>query len=337
MKEKDYNLEIIRNISFLSVIIIHIANYYCRAFDKIPQNEYIFSLILDTLARVSVPCFFMISGALLLGRDETLKKHWHRLIRFLIPFIAWSIIYYFWNIYYLKEPQLFREILYFPITEHLWYLYAIIPIYIVLPFFQIMCRHMSLKTERAFLIIITITVIFNYILSLDELKPYYDLPLIGDRVYSYYFFIGYYIYKYKKHIPINQKNLIITFLGSMAITAFLTASISYSIGDHYEEILEYGNPLIILASAAFFLFVLRLAKYKITPSIKTKKIIDLLSGCSFGIYLIHIIFLDIYKNHMQAADLSAWIAIPMLTITIAIIAFVCVWLLRHFKLGRKIT
>ncbi|WRK51798.1 hypothetical protein SD457_14655 [Coprobacillaceae bacterium CR2/5/TPMF4] len=40
---------------------------------------------------------------------------------------------------------------------------------------------------------------------------------------------------------------------------------------------------------------------------------------------------------MQAADLSAWIAIPMLTITIAIIAFVCVWLLRHFKLGRKIT
>ena len=319
------------------VIIIHIANYYCRAFDKIPQNEYIFSLILDTLARVSVPCFFMISGALLLGRDEPLKKHWHRLIRFLIPFIVWSIIYYFWNIYYLKEPQLFREILYFPITEHLWYLYAIIPIYIVLPFFQIMCRHMSLKTERAFLIIITITVIFNYILSLDELKPYYDLPLIGDRVYSYYFFIGYYIYKYKKHIPINQKNLIITFLGSMAITAFLTASISYSIGDHYEEILEYGNPLIILASAAFFLFVLRLAKYKITPSIKTKKIIDLLSGCSFGIYLIHIIFLDIYKNHMQAADLSAWIAIPMLTITIAIISFVCVWLLRHFKLGRKIT
>ena len=200
-----------------------------------------------------------------------------------------------------------------------------------------MCRHMSLKTERAFLIIITITVIFNYILSLDELKPYYDLPLIGDRVYSYYFFIGYYIYKYKKHIPINQKNLIITFLGSMAITAFLTASISYSIGDHYEEILEYGNPLIILASAAFFLFVLRLAKYKITTKIKTKKIIDLLSGCSFGIYLIHIIFLDIYKNHMQAADLSAWIAIPMLTITIAIISFVCVWLLRHFKLGRKIT
>lgn len=74
MKEKDYNLEIIRNISFLSVIIIHVANYYCRAFDKIPQNEYIFSLILDTLARVSVPCFFMISGALLLGRDEPLKK-----------------------------------------------------------------------------------------------------------------------------------------------------------------------------------------------------------------------------------------------------------------------
>lgn len=337
MKEKDYNLEIVRTVSFLSVIIIHVANYYCRAFNKIPQNEYIFSLILDTLARVSVPCFFMISGALLLGRDEPLKKHWQRLIRFLIPCIIWSIVYYFWDTYYLKEPHQFREILYLPITEHLWYLYAIIPIYIVLPFFQIMCRHMQLKTERVFLIIITITVIFNYILSLDELRPYYDLPLVGDRVYSYYFFIGYYIYKYKKNIPINQKKLVIIFLSSMTAIAFLTATISYSIGDHYERILEYGNPLIILASAAFFLFILRLAKYKITPGIKTKKVIDLLSGCSFGIYLIHIIFLDIYKNHMQPVDLSAWIVIPTLTLIIATISFGCVWLLRYFKFGKKIT
>ena len=73
--EKNYNLELIRIISFVSVIVIHVTNYYCRAYGEISQGEYIFSMILDVLARVSVPCFFMITGALLLGREEPLRKH----------------------------------------------------------------------------------------------------------------------------------------------------------------------------------------------------------------------------------------------------------------------
>ena len=70
MKEKNYNLELIRLISFILVIVIHVTNYFCRAYGEITQGEYIFSLALDTAARVSVPCFFMISGALLLGRQD---------------------------------------------------------------------------------------------------------------------------------------------------------------------------------------------------------------------------------------------------------------------------
>ena len=74
MREKDYNLELIRMASFVLVIAIHVSNYFCRAYGEIPDGEYLFSLAVDTFARVSVPCFFMISGALLLGRDEPLEK-----------------------------------------------------------------------------------------------------------------------------------------------------------------------------------------------------------------------------------------------------------------------
>ena len=84
MKEKNYNLELIRLISFILVIVIHVTNYFCRDYGEITQGEYVFSLALDTAARVSVPCFFMISGALLLGRQEPLRKHVRRLARFLI-------------------------------------------------------------------------------------------------------------------------------------------------------------------------------------------------------------------------------------------------------------
>lgn len=60
-------------ISCIFVIVIHVTNYFCRAYGEITQSEYLFALLLDTLARVSVPCF-MISGALLLGREEPLKN-----------------------------------------------------------------------------------------------------------------------------------------------------------------------------------------------------------------------------------------------------------------------
>ena len=186
VKEKNYNLEIIRMVSFILVIVIHVTNYFCRAYGQITEGEYLFSLVLDAAARISVPCFFMISGALLLGREEPLEKHWKRLLRFVIALVVWSAVYYFWNTYYMKSEYDLRQILYVPAEAHLWYLYAMIPIYLVMPFFQVMCRHMNLKQEKAFLIVATGAVLFNYLLWMMQGEAYYDLPIIGDRIYAYY-------------------------------------------------------------------------------------------------------------------------------------------------------
>ena len=136
MKEKNYNLELIRMISFVLVIAIHVSNYFCRAYGEIPNSEYAFSLAVDTVARVSVPSFFMISGTLLLGREETLQKHCGRIIRFLVALVVWSAVYYLWNTYYMKTEVNLQEIFFVPAEAHLWYLYAMIPIYLVLPFLQ---------------------------------------------------------------------------------------------------------------------------------------------------------------------------------------------------------
>ena len=124
MKEKNYNLELVRIVSFLLVIAIHVSNYFCRAYGEISRGEYLFSIVVDTAARVSVPSFFMISGALLLGRDEPLGKHGKRLLRFVTALVVWSAVYYLWNTFYMGTPYDLREILYVPTEAHLWYLYA---------------------------------------------------------------------------------------------------------------------------------------------------------------------------------------------------------------------
>lgn len=78
--------------------------------------------------------FFMITGALLLGREESLHKHAKRVLRFLIVLLVWSVIYMIWNAVYMKDPYQIKDLLYKPVEQHLWYLYAMIPIYLVLPF-----------------------------------------------------------------------------------------------------------------------------------------------------------------------------------------------------------
>ena len=337
MKEKNYNLELVRMVSFLLVIAIHVSNYFCRAFGEITKGEYLFSLVIDTAARVSVPCFFMISGALLLGREEPLRKHGKRLVRFLTALIVWSLVYYLWNTFYMGSSYDLREILYVPAEAHLWYLYAMIPVYLVLPFFQVMCRNMNLKLEKVFLIVTTGAVLVNYGLWLFGAEAYYDLPLVGDRIYAYYVFVGYYIYKYRRHIRLSQKSAAVICLISLAAAFGTTWGVTELYGKHYEGALTYACPFIALASVMFFLFMLRLKDAHFTPGERTRKVIDLFCGCSFGIYLIHILFLDNYKKYMEPYDLSAWIAVPALIVGIALVSFVCVWLIRKVPGGRKIT
>lgn len=337
MKEKNYNLELVRMISFILVIVIHVTNYFCRAYGKIPQGEYIISLVLDTAARLSVPCFFMITGALLIGREEPLRKHWKRMIRFLAVLIVWSAVYYFWNIFYMNTEYDLTHILYEPTEAHLWYLYAMIPIYLAMPFLQAMVGGMSMQLEKAFLAVTTAGVIAYYIMWLGGQEPYYDLPLVGDRSYAYYLFLGYYLYKYRKHIKISQRALAGISLFGFAAAFAVTLGVTIVENDHYEGALTYSSPFIALASAAFFLLMLRLGKGHIRLGERTRRVIDLFCGCSFGIYLIHILFLDNYKKYMEPWDLSAWIAVPALVVGIVAVSFVCVWGIRRFQIGRKIT
>ncbi len=431
MKEKNYNLELIRTISFILVVVIHVTNYYCRAFGKISAGEYTFSLVLDTFARVSVPCFFMLSGALLLGREEPMEKSWMRMLRFFPPLILWSAVYYFWNLYYMHtevrleevfwvptEPHLWylyamipiylvlpffqvmvrhfsvrmekaflivgAIVFWVPTEPHLWYLYAMIPIYLVLPFFQVMVRHFSVRMEKAFLIVGAIAVLVNWALKVLGGELYYDVPLFGDRVYDFYFFLGYYLKKHRDYKWFSTKNLAWIFIVSNVLNIGITSGMSILKGDHMEHTLEYGFPLIIISSAAFFLLMLKLGNGKMKLKERTKKWIDSWCRCSLGIYFIHILFLDMYKKHLEAEALklgngkmklkertkkwidswcrcslgiyfihilfldmykkhleaeavSAYLAVPVLTIGILLVSYICVKGIRKIPGGKKIT
>lgn len=337
MQQKSYNIELLRAMSFVMVIIIHVANYFCRAYEFISIGEYLFSLTLNTLSRVSVPCFFMISGVLLLGRNETMKKSLQRAFRFFIVLVVWTIIYYVFNTYYMNQPVDLKKLAEIPAEAHLWYLYVMIPIYLVLPFLQAMCRGMNAKLEKAFVILGGILVLLQPIMFYAKINLYFGVPIFGDRVYIYYLFLGYFIAKYKDRIPEMKRLWSGIFFGSSLITVITTTIGSSIMGYHMEQLLTYGCPLILLSSVSFFIMVLQSGNGNLQLKEPVRKAIDICCGCSFGIYLIHILLLDNFKKYVKAYEVSAYWAIPALVIGILGVSLLIVYLIRKTAIGRKIS
>ena len=92
MKEKNYQLEVLRVISCINVILIHVCNLYSRSFGEITDGEYVFSVILNAMARTSVPIFFMISGATSLGSNYDFKKYVKKVVNMAVVGCGGAVI-----------------------------------------------------------------------------------------------------------------------------------------------------------------------------------------------------------------------------------------------------
>ena len=336
MREKNYNLEIIRMISCIMVITIHAANYFSRAFGSISSGEYIYAICFNVVARVSVPCFFMISGALILGRSYTMKKSLLSAKKFFIILAFWSVAYGLFNIFYTGQGCQWSELLGEPAKNHLWYLYVMIPIYIVVPFLQAMCKGMDEKLEHGLAILGFVWLVIVFTTSALKQEFYYDLPILGDKCYVYYFYMGYYINKYMDRIKIKSSHLIGAFVGGSLVSICLTCMNSFDRGYHYTSFMQYGSPFIMISSLAFFTLIATAKGGNIPVGKKLKSKIDLVCQCSLGIYLIHVMFINFYTVNFKAAELSAYPMIPILIVYVFVASLASIWVIRKIPFGKTI-
>lgn len=310
-KEKNYNIELLRVVACIMVVCIHVANYYSRGYGlgEVSNASYIFSIVINTISRVAVPIFFMISGALLLDETILVKKSLRRVGNTLFALVGWSGIYYVWNYYYRDRTYDFRLIFEEPVKAHLWFLYAILGMYLVLPFLQSMFKNMQDILMRYFVVMWFLCLTFDYVISLSGLEIAYQIPLVGNSCYLGYFVMGYIVKGTIKKIPISTK----TCYGGAAIALSAVVVLTYICttltGEHYDKLFQYRNILIVIASSLVFYDAL---KNQHRPySERTKKVLRFLSKHSFTIYLCHVLFLDIVKLEFAPRSISAFVGIPV--------------------------
>ncbi len=326
-QNREYSFDILRAISMIMVIIIHVSNIYCRKYGFISSNSYVFSLIFNTISRVSVPIFFMISGALLLNRPFDKSKYIKRIIKFIILIIAWDIIYLIWEYLYLgiTYNKLYM-LLITPYRAHLWFLYTIIVLYLIQP----ILKYILDKANR--LIKISLFILWSILCTLS-MYNYTIAQVFTIFCYIGYFVIGYYLYKYIKNQNLNKYNSTAIFMLLISYTAsiYLNYKASFQFNMFYNNFFAYRAPYIILCS--FILFILI---YNWFHLFKPNKVIMFFSDISIGVYLIHGIFLDITTKVFDYSKINALIGVPVFTIIIFACSIISVYILRKSKVLSKI-
>ena len=333
MKSRNYNIEIMRVLSSIMVIVVHIANYYCEDFGRIIGKQYAFAYFINVCARVSVPCFFMISGALLLDKQESVKKSIKRCVRYIKVLIIWSVIYYVYNRFFMGKDIDIKSVFISPTEKHLWYLYVLIPIMMMLPLLQQMCMNMKKEHEVLFVSL----GVWSILITCLGLEFYYNNSFFGSRPqFVILFFIGHLINKYKDKIRISNKILITVYITLSLLNTCFGVVMSYIKNAYCKYGTYYINPCIMVSSIAVFIFIIRMGEGEIQLSKTSEKIIDVISKYSFGIYLSHILYLDTIKIILDKVYIPAYIGIPVSMCVVGGVTLGTVWLMSKVKIVRVI-
>ncbi|SHO50253.1 acyltransferase [Anaerocolumna xylanovorans] len=353
-KARIYYLDILRVLSILAVITIHVTATNVSAIRNMDTFHWWFVNILNSFSRSAVPIFFMISGALLLGNEkngnikEFLKK---RLPRIGIPFLVWSIVYCVLK-HYVIEPDypgifsfgkiMVKEILQDSVYHHLWFVYIMLAMYFVIPFVNKIIKNAA-KEELQFFIVMWffVTIAYTTFQGIYYIKTeqYFYIRFLDIPFYSGYlgfFILGYYL----KNQEFSKKMRgIIYAAGGSAMLAAPILTYLITRGKDVLNELFYGNFSIttfLSAVAVFILFKNIAWEEKINK--RLMRLIISMSEATFGIYLIHLLVQIYLVRCIETSSKSiAAFASVSDVVTIAAVFMISFFIVKLINLNSRIS
>ncbi|MBE5852406.1 MAG: hypothetical protein E7299_05570 [Lachnospiraceae bacterium] len=297
--------DILRIIAAFSVVMLHSAAQFWYDL-PVSDTNWIITNSYNALFRFGVPIFVMISGSLFLNpeKETNIRKLFtHNIARILILFIFWSCIYGFYDCLRfdfktLSSKDFIREFILG--RYHLWFLPMIACLYCLVPVLHCFVKHAERSVIKYFLLLFIVFQIGIFTLKAfttqGEILYIFELmniPLVCS--YAGYFILGYYI----SYIGIDKK-----YHRLIYISAFLSAVCNVIFGNLLAQ--KHQEPVAdVYDSYGFFTFIIVVAIYlyftehkeKFALSSKSSRLIQELSACTLGVYVMHVGLMEIFKNN----------------------------------------
>lgn len=289
-KERDANLELLRIIATVFVIILHYNNknngkgfLYTEA---LPQ-QYQVLICFEMLAICAVNIFVMLSGYFMCNSQ---KADAAKVLRLYIDVVFLSVFRYFLNCTIGSSDFSIPALLYAMIPLS-WYVAVYSALYLLSPYLNRIIRGLPAAQFRTMLIMCLL--IFSVWPSVSELIT----ALTGFKLTSMSPFgtqgsgAGYTIVNFvlmyvlgaylKMH---GSKNISHRSIWSaLAVYVLCTVLLIIYSKIYFSGAVSYCNPLVIIQAIAIF---------KVFQSVEVKsKCINAIASCSFGVYLLHSYFL----------------------------------------------
>ena len=313
-KKRFFGIDLIRVFACYLVMQTHAGElYYIGDGGVLLKNDKnIYPGIFNSLARICVPLFAMISGYLLLPMktDYTtfLKK---RFTRVSFPFIIFCIIYdiFFYIIgtidlkaMFINIPKIFIN--YGTEIGHLWYIYMIMGIYLFIP---IITPWVQTAQKEHFYYYFAI-----WFISLFDVYIHYIFPEVWGEAYwnntslfqSFignfgYAVLGCFIKIHLKEYNLKILGIVLYILGSgITMLGFFLRRPTAETCKEIELTWHFNTINVAMATFGMFL-ILR------NVECKNKKIAEIINDIalkSYGMYLIHIFFLIFFKFLFNATE-----------------------------------
>ena len=296
-KERKLYLELLRAIAIFLVVLNHNSAYaYYLQVPQLPVRLLFSGL--SALVKTAVPLFFMISGALLLPKEESLgdllKK---RVLRYALVLALFSLVAYLLDLQ--KSGQSFS--LYFFVTrlyafrfvDSYWFLYGYLGYLLTLPLLRRMALGMN---DRVFLYLFALGLVFQGMdlvtafLFREELYAEPSFTLVAINYTVFYPLLGYYLEHRLPARCLEKKRVWLSFaVALLALIAMAAATEVYC-----------GAAPFLVAGAMY------LQAKALFPLLSARglpaRVLSLLGSCSFGVYLIQHWLL------MLSGDLTAKLA-----------------------------
>lgn len=331
-KKRYASLDLLRAMAIIAVVIIHNLPNVDRKMLNVCQQTC--TAVVHAMLNWGVPVFAMITGALILPKDEGILKTLKRVRRIVLVLLTFGLLMAFIQEYF-ESGLIFKsffasaaDVLSGKTWDVMWYMYMIAGIYLFMPFIRLFVKNAD---DRTIWYILILLFAFNSVIrTLNRLNPStavgFYLPC--ESIFLFYVICGYFLFNRCK----NVSRIIPAICAVCAVICyiFLALKTDFNADSHtYAEYYSPSSPINVILSVSVFVLI--------KDCMFEKRIITKIAENSFGIYVIHcfyIHFINIVLN-IYPENYPMYISVPVLSAVVFLLSLFSSQLLRKITFVKK--
>lgn len=320
MEQRSSKLDFLKTVAMIGVCYCHYGHFGVNTMDGSLKGG--IKIIIQLFACTAVPIFFCINGYLSLEKNYSNEKMLHKAGNLLIKMMFWipvtAILY---GIIHEEKILEFEELLYRCWNwqgngvQHLWFLFALLIIYLLYPFVNMLYRMENSKVKWFYYILGILFTFGNATINLaaniisyyleKEMVYYTDTNFFHGPNFLYgwyswcivYFIIGCWLLKTKfskKHRILSGLSIVVISVGYVWLCHTMSM---YTGNDRYYVFFNgYNQVYMLILTIAIFI----LSDLLYIPG-KMQKLLEITGGNTLGVLFLHRIwgeiFLKIFSNY----------------------------------------